>query len=191
MAVFDIPAFDGDMEIIQALADEPNDEDGLSAAELKAKFDRAGELLKAYLNETLLPYLKSEDGAASLGVIPQPGFSHAASVQEALEALMRAISEATTGTLPDGSVTADKLAANAVTGTKIAPQSVRSGHIYPGSVGTTQLHDGAVTMRKLDLSGGFVPDGRIVLTLGKHYFNRMEDVPRGQTVGQVVFVKNT
>ena len=47
--------FEKDMAIISALDDEPNDVGGLSAADLKAKFDEGGEALKAYLNDTLLP----------------------------------------------------------------------------------------------------------------------------------------
>lgn len=45
--------FTKDMGIIAALDDEPNDVGGLSAAELKAKFDEGGQALKEYLNNTL------------------------------------------------------------------------------------------------------------------------------------------
>lgn len=44
-----------DLDIIQKLDDEPNDVGGLSAQELKATFDRAGNLIKEYINETLIP----------------------------------------------------------------------------------------------------------------------------------------
>lgn len=44
-----------DLAIHQKLSDEPNDADGLSAAEMKAKFDAAGLKLQAYLNEKHLP----------------------------------------------------------------------------------------------------------------------------------------
>lgn len=50
-----IPSLDEDLNIIQKLDDEPNDVGGLSAAELKAKFDEAGLQIQNYLNETLLP----------------------------------------------------------------------------------------------------------------------------------------
>ena len=46
-----------DLNIIQALDDEPNDVGGLTAAQLKAKFDQAGGTIKTYLNETLTPEL--------------------------------------------------------------------------------------------------------------------------------------
>ena len=46
--------FTKDMAIISALDDEPNDVGGLSAAELKEKFDEGGQALKTFINETLL-----------------------------------------------------------------------------------------------------------------------------------------
>lgn len=54
--------FNKDMKIISALDDEPNDVSGLTAAELKAKFDEGGEAIKRYLNDTLIPAVV-EDGA--------------------------------------------------------------------------------------------------------------------------------
>lgn len=38
---------------IQALHDKPNTADGLTADQLKAKFDKAGNDIKTYINETL------------------------------------------------------------------------------------------------------------------------------------------
>lgn len=52
-----IPMFDDDMDIIAKLDDEPNAVGGLTAAELKAEFDRPGKTIKKYLNETLVPSL--------------------------------------------------------------------------------------------------------------------------------------
>lgn len=48
-------AFNDDLEIIQSLDDEPNDVGGLTAAELKAKFDEAGLAIQDYINKTLIP----------------------------------------------------------------------------------------------------------------------------------------
>lgn len=52
--------FNKDMKIISALDDEPNDVGGLTAAELKAKFDEGGEALKRYINDTLIPAVVAE-----------------------------------------------------------------------------------------------------------------------------------
>ena len=63
--------FDYDMDIISKLDDEPNDVGGLSANDLKAEFDKGGNLVKRWINEVLIPHLISigeghdiEDGDA-------------------------------------------------------------------------------------------------------------------------------
>lgn len=50
-----------DLNIIQALDDEPNDVGGMSAQELKETFDRAGNLIKDYINESLIPQVVGAD----------------------------------------------------------------------------------------------------------------------------------
>ena len=50
-----IPGLDDDLDIISKLDDEPNDVGGLSAAELKARFDQAGLTIQDYINEKLIP----------------------------------------------------------------------------------------------------------------------------------------
>ena len=60
-APLDITLLDGDMNIIAKLDDEPNDVGGLTSYELKAEFDKAGNTIKTYLNETLIPELLSAD----------------------------------------------------------------------------------------------------------------------------------
>lgn len=49
--------FEKDMQIIQALDDEPNDVGGMSSTELKATFDEGGEAVKEFLNGVLIPAL--------------------------------------------------------------------------------------------------------------------------------------
>ena len=55
-----ISSFDYNMNIISALEDEPNDVGGLTASQLKAKFDEGGNALKTYVNETPLPGISQE-----------------------------------------------------------------------------------------------------------------------------------
>ena len=50
-----ITPFDKDMDIIYKLSDSPNVDDGLTASQLKAKFDEGGKAVKDYINETLIP----------------------------------------------------------------------------------------------------------------------------------------
>lgn len=52
-----IPFMEDDVDVVSKLDDEPNDVGGLSAAELKAKFDEAGNIIKRYINETMIPAL--------------------------------------------------------------------------------------------------------------------------------------
>lgn len=54
--------FSKDMSIIAKLDDEPNDVGGLTAVDLKARFDEGGEALKEYINNVLIPALE-EAGA--------------------------------------------------------------------------------------------------------------------------------
>ena len=46
------------VEIIQTLGTYPNQDQGLSAEDLKAKFDEAAKIIKAYLNEIIVPILR-------------------------------------------------------------------------------------------------------------------------------------
>lgn len=57
----EIQLLDGDLNIIQKLDDEPNDVGGLTSAELKAKFDESGNIIKKYINETLIPAFLTDD----------------------------------------------------------------------------------------------------------------------------------
>lgn len=44
-----------DLNIVQKLDDEPNDVGGLTAAQLKAKFDEGANAIKDYINNILIP----------------------------------------------------------------------------------------------------------------------------------------
>ncbi|MGM9640560.1 MAG: hypothetical protein ACI3V3_04265 [Faecousia sp.] len=81
--------FEKDMNIIAALDDEPNDVGGLSAAQLKEKFDQAGREIKEYINEDMIPALEAETAAASLGVrMPSSsGREGPGTIQEAIDSL--------------------------------------------------------------------------------------------------------
>lgn len=51
--------FSYDMEIIGKLSDTPNVDDGLTAAQLKDKFDEGGKAIKDYINNVLLQDLQA------------------------------------------------------------------------------------------------------------------------------------
>lgn len=46
--------FTYDMDVIAKLSDSPNVDDGLTASQLKAKFDEGGKAVKDYINNVLL-----------------------------------------------------------------------------------------------------------------------------------------
>jgi hypothetical protein len=61
-----------DLNIIQSLIDEPNDIGGLTADQLKSKFDNAGNIIKDFINNILLNELESttdsSSGADKIGI---------------------------------------------------------------------------------------------------------------------------
>lgn len=100
-----LPAFETNLNIIQQLDDEPNDVGGLTAAELKAKFDEAGLTIQTWINETLLPAMIAANLAfAKTTDIP------AETVQAAIENIQEQLKQATVGAVPNGSVNYIKLA---------------------------------------------------------------------------------
>ena len=194
-----LTTFNEDMEIISKLSTYPNDADGMTPEALKASFDRAGTLLKAYINNTLLTELGGASGAANLGVGPVNGTDMGATIQAALDALAAQIVEATLGTIPDKSIGESKfadlavstraLSELAVTAAKIAAGAVTAEKLATGAVTAAKIATGAVTNEKTDFSAGFSPAGPIRLTKGVHYFDSVEDIPAGTDEGRLYFVK--
>jgi hypothetical protein len=62
-----ISKFEKNMNIISALPNEPNDVGGLSANELKRKFDEGGIAVQQYINEELVPFLDDLSVIAEVG----------------------------------------------------------------------------------------------------------------------------
>lgn len=96
---------------VSTLDDRPNDTSGLTASELKAKFDKDAETLKAYINDIFIPYLESAAAAAQLGISTITGLS-AETVQAALEQIMDTMQNISQGAVPNSSITLAKLAAD-------------------------------------------------------------------------------
>lgn len=65
-----------DLNIIQKLDDEPNDVGGLSAAELKKKFDEGPLTIQEYINVTLLPALETLGVETSVQLPEGAGFKY-------------------------------------------------------------------------------------------------------------------
>lgn len=102
-----IPTLDQDLNIIQKLDDYPNDVDGMSADELKAKFDEAATEIAKYINETLIPAIK----AANIPFAKVSGIE-SETVQGAVEETYAAVQGAVVGKIPNASITMAKLASD-------------------------------------------------------------------------------
>lgn len=101
-----IPKLTTDLNIIQKLSDLPNSTEGLTAEQLKAKFDEGGLEIQRWVNEILIP-------AITAGNIPFPKDAgiDAETVEAAILAVRKQITDAASGAIVDGTVTKAKLAA--------------------------------------------------------------------------------
>lgn len=97
-----------DLNIIQALPDEPNEAGGLSAAQLKAKFDEAGNKLKNGVN-SLIDELGDYRAASNIGFVSTSGVPED-NVQAAITNVQAQVRDISQGTVADGSITKRKLA---------------------------------------------------------------------------------
>lgn len=66
-----IPEFKEDLNVISKLGDNPNTDDGLSAADLKAQFDRGPNLIKKFINDYIVPAINNY--VVGTGFLPLTG----------------------------------------------------------------------------------------------------------------------
>lgn len=101
-----IPKFEKDLKIIQKLSDLPNSTEGLTADQLKAKFDEAALAIQQWLNEQFIPNLIAENiPFAATGEID------ADNLADAITNVQAQVKDASTGAIVNGSVTTEKLSA--------------------------------------------------------------------------------
>ena len=117
-----IPKLDTDLSIIQKLDDYPNDVGGLSAAQLKAKFDEGGLALQVYINTVLIPALI----ASNLPFTPTAAVN-AATIQAAIENVQAQLAGISAGTIPNNTVGMEKL-------TKQVQDAIASGGSASASI---------------------------------------------------------
>lgn len=110
-----IPTLDTDLSIIQKLDDYPNDIGGLSAAQLKAKFDEGVLALQTYINTVLIPAL-----IASNVSFTSTAAVKAETVQAAIENVQAQLAGISAGTIPNNTVGMEKL-------TKTVQSAIASG----------------------------------------------------------------
>ena len=100
-----IPKMTNDLAVIQKLSDLPNSTEGLSAEQLKAKFDEAPQEIQKYINERLIPSI----AAAEIPFTPTSAIN-ANNVDAAIRNVQEQVRNASSGTIVNGSVTKEKLA---------------------------------------------------------------------------------
>ncbi len=115
------------LNIIQALDDEPNDVGGLTAQQLKAKFDEAANTLKARIN-AIVDQLMAATAASDVGFSTSENVP-ADNVQDAIENVQAQLQAVTQGTVANGSITTAKLDDDAVTGAKVADSTLRTADV--------------------------------------------------------------
>lgn len=125
--------FSGDAEVISQLSNQPNDNDGLSAAQLKAKFDQYGANFKEYFNNVFIPEVESAINAAAAG-IGSAGFSGAI--------------------ITDNTVSAEKLLHTA------GIEAVNTPAIRDSAVNEQKLANGSVSYEKLTSALKAILDGK-------------------------------
>jgi hypothetical protein len=111
-----------DMNIIQKLDDEPNDVGGLTATQLKAKFDEGGINLQDFINDHI-DELESASAAGNIGFQTSAAVP-ASNIQAAIENVQSQVAEATTGEIANASITNVKLAAGSAAGWEDITNSV-------------------------------------------------------------------
>lgn len=174
-----------DLDVIQKLDDLPNAVGGLSAADLKAKFDEAANAVKDYINTVLLAQLQAETsgqaGANRIGISGIVGLTGTNNVQDALAAIYAAALAAQAGTILDGSISTAKLADLAVTAAKLAADAVTGQKIAAGAVDNSKCDFSA----GLTVGGNLTQQGKIILD-SDCYGNTL---PAAGTPGRLFFLK--
>ncbi len=102
-----IPKLNSDLRIIQKLSDLPNTGDGLTAQELKEKFDQGALTIQNWVNAELIPTLVAKE----IPFAPS-GEIAGENVQSAIEHVQAQIRDAFSGKIVNGSVTKEKLSAD-------------------------------------------------------------------------------
>lgn len=124
-----IPDLDDDLDVIQKLDDEPNDVGGLTAAQLKAKFDEGPNAIKRYINNELLPAISDTVAEADVRAEAEQGRVAAEAARVTAEQgrasaeTGREQAEAARGTAEQARVTAEQGRATAEQGRATAEES--------------------------------------------------------------------
>jgi hypothetical protein len=127
------------MAVIAALDDEPNDTGGLTASQLKAKFDEAATALQTYINDTHIPELDAEH-------IPYQ-YGGGTTIKDEMD-----------------SIVAGGVATDSITAAMLKSDSVTTAKIADGNVTTNKIDDAAVTRAKMETGVAIITSGSYIGT---------------------------
>lgn len=136
------------------LPDRPN-QSGVSAAQVKAQIDSSPEELRQSLNgliDILMSVTAGDSGSENIGSANIAGVT-GSTVHAQLSDIKTQLNNATTGSLPDGSITTAKYADNSVTASKLASGSVVSNIGYTPVDRAGDTMNGNLTLPALSVSG--------------------------------------
>ena len=172
-----------DMNIISKLPDEPNDAGGMTAAVLKATFDKAGMLAKTAINK-LIAALGASTAAGNIGFSPTAGVNKT-NIQAAIENVQSQIAGVALGSIPDGSITAQQLAASAVTAEKVADRALVIDVSDQVALGRPTVNG--------DYAGGSNQTRRFLYapSLGIVFFDFEVDITAAVSLGDWIWVAQT
>jgi len=138
------------VSVHQGLSDYPNQDDGLTAAQLKATFDFPAETLQNDLNG-LETELEAVESASNIGAdVIAVGDESDANVQAKLEKLASEMTSITQGAVADGSITQAKLA-----GTLVSSLAFKDGTLQSG-LNSEQVGGNTLAQIKSYVDGGIV-----------------------------------
>ena len=158
------------LNVIQELSDLPNEDDNLTADELKARFDKGVNILKEYV----FSFIDELEGNGAANKIGYDG------AHETIGEALKALESAGVGTIPpDDTITTAKIQNEAVTELKLAldltnkinATKVKFGTITPTYTGDTTIDNGTsayVTVDKTqEFDIGFKPSAVVLFKIDK------------------------
>lgn len=138
------------ISVHQSLSDYPNQDDNLSATQLKEKFDMPAETLQDDLNG-LMTELEAVSSAESIGAdVITAGDESDANVQAKLEKIYTDMQNISQGAVADGSITAAKLASSLSDTLAVKDNTLQSG------LNAEKLGGDTLATLKAFISGGVV-----------------------------------
>lgn len=154
-----------DLNIIQKLDDEPNDVGGMTSAELKETFDRAGNIIKEYINETLIPAVIAEDATENARAAAEDARVLA---EESRAAAEQQRADETAGIVSRATEQARLAQSWAVGGTGVRAGEDANNAKYYASIAKQAAGGDFVTPAELEAYAGRIVSGTYIGT-GTHY----------------------